>query len=422
LSTALVTRPAPAPARKRIGALRRTSPGRLQLLTAVLVTVGLLTGLVAGLTGYATSSGTTDLGNRAQPLLVEAETIYAALADANTTANQAFLAGGLEPAALTRRYDDDLTRATTALASAARRTPEGGDAADAIAALTTGLTRYAALVATARADNRQGLPVGASYLSAASRSNESLLTEAQSLFRIAQREVNDGYADARSAVWLTLLFLLLLVLLIALVAGQRYLSRTTRRTFNVPLVAATALTLVLTLAAAGLLAKQNTHLHTADTDGSRPASQLAEARILALRERGDEALTLAAHNSDAKDSKFAEADTALTAALDNDFLPDGTRADYAAYVAAHKLIRKRDTGGDYRGAVELAVGVPTSTTFEKVDTGLGTALTERKEVFTDQIGRAGRGLGLLTVLGPLLALIVCALAVAGIRARLEEYR
>ena len=41
------------------------------------------------------------------------------------------------------------------------------------------------------------------------------------------------------------------------------------------------------------------------------------------------------------------------------------------------------------------------------------------------VGRSlssGRRVGLLTVLAPLLALIVCLLAVAGIRTRLEEYR
>jgi hypothetical protein len=418
----MVTRPAPAPALRRIGALRRTSPGRLQLLTAVLVTCALLSGLVAGLTGYATSSGTTDLGNRAQPLLVEAETIYAKLADANTTANQAFLSGGLEPAELTQRYDDDLTQATTALASAARRTAEGSDAGAAITAITTSLALYTAQVATARADNRQGLPVGASYLSAASQTNVKLLAQSQRLFQIAQQEVTDGYANARSAIWLTVLFLLLLVLLIALVLGQRYLSRTTHRTFNVPLLAATVLTLILALGTAGLLISQHRHLHRADTEGSRPAAQLAEARILALRERGDEALALAAHTGDAKDSKFIETDKVLTAALTNDFLSDATRADHAAYVAAHQKIPALDSGGDYEGAVKQAVGPVTTAAFENLLGDLGGALDQRKAAFTGQIDDAGRGLGLFTVLGPLLALIIAALAVAGVRARLEEYR
>ncbi len=434
MSTVLVTRPTPGtpdPARtprrsrglvRRVGALRHTSPGRLQLILTALITLGLLTGLVAGLTGRATSAATTELANRNQPLLVEAETIYSGLADANTTANQAFLSGGLEPPELTRRYDADLTQATTALASAAGRTTEGSDAAAAISALTSGLPQYSALVATARANNRQGKPVGSSYLSAASALNESLLAQAQALFRIAQSQVNDSYGTARATGWLIGLFLLLLALLLALVVSQRYLSRTTRRTFNVALVTATVFTLVLAAASGGLLANQHTHLRHAEADGSAPAAQIAEARILALRERGDEALTLAAHSSDKQDSKFTVTDGELTTALGNSFLPAATGTAYSAYVTLHRKIRGLDTDGDYEGAVDLAVGPDTTTAFEKFNSDLGTALTQRKAAFADQIGQADTGLDWLTALGPLLALIICGLAAAGIRARLEEYR
>ena len=95
----------------------------------------------------------------------------------------------------------------------------------------------------------------------------------------------------------------LLTLLLIASAGrsdghaQRYLSRTTRRTFNIPLVAATAVTVVLALGAGGVLLAQRAHLRAAEADGSTPVALLAEARILALRERGDEALTLAARGS-----------------------------------------------------------------------------------------------------------------------------
>jgi len=101
LSTAQLDRAAPTVAAApggvlhRVGRLRRTSPGRLQLFLAQLLALGLLTGLVAGITAASARGGTDDLGERAQPLLVEAETIYSALADADTTAAQAFLAGGL---------------------------------------------------------------------------------------------------------------------------------------------------------------------------------------------------------------------------------------------------------------------------------------------------------------------------------------
>ncbi|RZU48504.1 hypothetical protein EV385_0221 [Krasilnikovia cinnamomea] len=418
---------------RRVGALRHTSPGRLQLILAALLTLGLLTGLVSGLAARAAQTGTADLGGRAQPLLIEAETIYSKLADADTTAAQAFLAGGLEPTTLTARYDDDLRLATAALASAARRVPAGSASADAVHELATGVARYAALVATARANNRQGLPVGAAYLSAASTLNrDTLLPQAQTLFRTAQDEVDAGYGDARSSVWVTLLVLLMATLLVTLLLAQRYLSRTTHRTFNLPLVAATVVAAVLALGAGGLLAHQRAHLHNADTDGSAPVARLAEARILALRQRGDEALTLVARSGKgAYEDDFGAADRQVHELLDQlaveldgpaaSAVGDATRL-LTAYGAAHRKVRALDDDGDYDDAVDLAIGDDTSSTFGAATGAIGAAMDDRKAAFTAEIGTAGRGLGVLAVLGPLLALLVCALAVVGVRPRLEEYR
>ena len=423
MSTALAARPAPG-LLPRFRGLRHTTPGRFQLIVAVLIVLGLAAALATGLTGRATAAGTGDLGDRAQPLLVQAEAIYSGLADADTTAAQAFLAGGLEPAALTQRYNTDLDQATGALAEAARLAPEGSRAAGAVRAIAAALPRYTALVATARADNRQGLAVSSSYLAAAADLNRTaLLPEAQTLFRIAQSEVSDGYRDAASTGWVTVLVLALLALLAALLLAQRHLSRTTHRTFNLPLVAATALTLLLGLGAALVLVRQGTHLGRAEDTGSAPAAQLAEARILALRERGDEALTLAARGGEDKNEQdFQAASRDLTTALDNGYLADQAKQAHASYLALHKQVRELDNGGNYDDAVKLAVGTETGTAFTTLTGDLGTALDQRKAAFTDEIGAAGRGLGLLTVLGPLAALAIAALAAAGVRARLEEYR
>lgn len=436
MSIAQLDRPAPDATLSRVARLRRTSPGRLQLIMAVLVALGLLAGLVAGLAANSARSGTDDLEGRAQPLLVEAETIYSALADADTTAAQAFLAGGLEPTALSRRYSDDLDRASTALTSAARRVPDDSRSAGAIRTLSAGVARYSALVASARANNRQGLPVGSAYLSSASTLNrETLQPQAQTLFRTAQNEVDGGYGNARSTVWVTLLMLLLIGLLAALLYAQVHLSRTTRRTVNLPLAGATALTLLLIAGSFALFAAQRAHLGDADRDGSTPVALLAEARILALRERGDEALTLAARSGrgpyeddfdtvsgrlGGPNGLLSRASSATTGAAFT--AVQAARAKHATYVEQHGEVRALDDAGDYDGAVALAIGAPANRTFTGLTDDIGSAVEDRKSAFTAEIDDAGRGLGLLTLLGPLLALVVCALVTAGIRARLEEYR
>ncbi|GAB2576415.1 hypothetical protein Aab01nite_13080 [Paractinoplanes abujensis] len=441
MTTALAARPAPITERKaglvrRVSGLRHTSPGRLQLLIAVLVGFGLLSGLLAGVAGASARAGTSDLGDRAQPLLVESEAIYAALADADTTAAQAFLAGGLEPSALTRRYDADLERATTALTSAARRTPEDGRAAEAVRNLSAGVAQYSALVATARANNRQGLPIGSSYLSEASRLNrDTLQPQARELFQGAQDEVEDGYSAAGALGWVALLMLSLLILLITLIVTQRYLSRRTQRTFNVPLLAATGLTLVFTIGAIGILAVQQARLDRAANQGSGPMASIAQSRLLTLQARGDEALTLAAR---AGSGPYEQDFTSVEARLNQRGGPMVNQYDeldpqlgrtmqrassqFQKYAAIHKDVRALDDNGEYDKAVALAIGPQTTKVFEDLRGDLDSALENRKAFFTSEIDRAGSGLTLLAVLGPLLAVAICIFAFAGLRARLEEYR
>jgi hypothetical protein len=424
------------PGLTRVAQLRQTTPGRLQLTLIGLLALGLLTGLLVFVTADETRSGTDDLGDRAQPLLVEAETIYSALADADTTAAQAFLAGGLEPAELTRQYEDDLARVSTALTAAARRTPEGSEPAEAVRALSTGVTRYAALVATARANNRQGMPVGSAYLSQASALNrETLQPRAQALFRIAEQEMSRGYGSAKSTVFVVLFALLLIGLAVALVRAQVQLSRTTKRTFNVPLLCATALTVLLGLISTGILVAQRSHLADADSEGSTPVTLLAQTRIFALRERGDEALALAARGSGGQYEKdFDTVSQRLSG-------PHGLLAVAAAsvdgqaerwvrsamekhdvYLGTHEQVRATDDKGDHDAAVDLAVGADNSATFRALTDDIGRALEDRKNAFDREVDAAGRGLGFLTVLGPFIALGICALVVLGLRPRLEEYR
>lgn len=418
----------PTAALRRFAGLRHTSPGRLQLLLVILLVLTTLTGLVAGLAARSATVGTADLRDRAQPLMVEAETVYSALADADSTAAQAFITGGLEPPALTRHYDEKLTAVATALTSAARRVPADSAAAGAIREINTGLGDYMALVATARALNRQGKPVGAAYLSTASQLNRNALQpQAQLLLSAARREAEVGYNNARSAGWLVLLVPLVVLLMAALVWTQVHLSRSTRRTFNVPLLVASALTLLVAVTCSVIFVHQWVRLADADRDGSGPVEALAEMRITVLRERSNEALTLAARagHGDLED-EFTRMAGGL--AFDARRLDDvrglmaTAESQHAAYLALHQRIRELDDGGDYEGAVRMAVGDETTKAFKEVTTTLGAAVADRAAAFDADVRSAGRGLGVLTVLGPLLAIGIGMSAAIGLRARLEEYR
>jgi hypothetical protein len=419
---------APRAALTRLSGMRHTSPGRLQLLLAILLVLAGLTGLTAGLAARSANVGTSDLRDRAQPLLAEAEIIYSSLADADTTAAQAFITGGLEPPGLTRRYDEKMAATATALTSAARRVPAEGRAAEAIRSISTGLGDYTALVATARAMNRQGRPVGASYLATASELNRNTLQpQAEILFDEARSEAQSTYDDARSTGWLMSVLTLVVILGAVLVWAQAYLSRTTRRTFNVPLLIATGLTLLMALIGTGVLAHQWTRLADADREGSAALEELAQRRILVLRERADEALTLAArsgHGPLEEDFKKLQERVSFSGKdLDAVGALMGTAQQrHDEYLDLHRRIRELDDGGKYEDAVKLAVSEESARTFDGLTAVLDEAMADRRAAFDDRIRSAGRGLGLLTVLGPLLALAVGVFAASGLRARLEEYR
>jgi hypothetical protein len=144
-----------------------------------LVILSLAWGVVSALTADQHASAAAQVVAVSEPLSLDAEQIYQSLSDADATAANAFLSGGLEPAAARQRYDADIAQAAIHIeaasaltgASAARTglsshpqnqaTAAGSATGDDLATLSAGLPVYTGEVETARADNRLGLPLGA---------------------------------------------------------------------------------------------------------------------------------------------------------------------------------------------------------------------------------------------------------------------
>src|SRR5690348_8411491 len=100
----------------RIAARARSTPGRLTALMILLVLLGLLAG-IASVVGVAQRGALVDrLRDNSGPQAVRAQQLYRSLSDADATAAAAFLAGGIEPAGLRQRYQDDIAAAGAALA------------------------------------------------------------------------------------------------------------------------------------------------------------------------------------------------------------------------------------------------------------------------------------------------------------------
>jgi len=428
---------------RRVPGWAATTPGRLQLIRAGLVVLAVLTGLLGALAAGAANRGTRQVAGATEPLLVNAETIYTSLADADATAAQAFLTGGLPPPAQTARYRDDVDLAGGQLALAAARAGGSGAAADAVHTLATQLPVYTGLVEAARANNRQGFPVGAAYLAEASQlSRTQLLPAAQRLFTEEQGGMASGYRTARASGRVLMAGLSVLVLFAALVLVQWSLYRRTHRVLNPPLVAAAVLTAVLAGVLGGVFAVQYGRLSQARSQGSDPVGVLARARIAALQERADEALTLvgrgngAAYETDFKDvhktlvgapgtvGLLPTAAAQATGAEQRQRVRDA-QAAATTYATVHQQIRALDDSGHYTDAVELATSggqAAAPAAFARLDGTLAAAVDAGQDRFSTLAGQAGSGLGLLVVFAPTVAVAAGVLAALGLRARLQEYR
>ncbi|MEV4438676.1 hypothetical protein AB0K09_06570, partial [Streptomyces sp. NPDC049577] len=223
----------------RLRAGATTEPGRLRAIGAALAGLLVVFGAVTAWQVTDRSAASDAVVERSQPLSADAADIYRSLADADTTAASGFLAGGQEPRAVRQRYENDIARASELLVKAAANT-EGSDAARRrIATLNDQLPVYTGLVEAARANNRQGLPLGGAYLRYASdRMRDDLLPAARGLYEAETGRLGEDYGHARSWPWASLATGVLA--LGALGWAQRRTYLRTHRVFNRGLVAATA--------------------------------------------------------------------------------------------------------------------------------------------------------------------------------------
>ncbi|HEX6360180.1 hypothetical protein [Actinophytocola sp.] len=432
-------RPAPVPERRgRVAELRelsRTTPGVLIKFTAALVVASVLVGVFTAISVQSRAQALDNLATRSGPLSVAAQDLYRSLSDADATSNSAFLSGGLEPAAVRTRYETDLAQAEDALAIAvaARDPADLADPDSPLSILSSQLTVYAGLVETARAYNRQGLPVGAAYQREASTlMREKLLPAAERLYDNETAALAED--QDRAAFQPVIEVMLGLALLVLLFYAQRFVRRRTQRRLNVGLVVATGATLVsllwVLIATIGVLGR----VETSRDEGSELTNALVDARVDGLAARRAETLTLVARGSGAAfEEAYGKARAALAGQLveaqslsaeSNSDVWGELRAaiiDESAWQQVHTQVRQADDGGDYTAAVQLANSAAAEQ-FDNVDRSLRDAIANTTAIFEREVSSASSALTGTVVGVILLALVTAAGAVIGIWQRLKEYR
>ncbi len=417
---AAASAPQGSSARKR---LSRT-PGKLQLLAALAVLACLLFGAMGLWAASLQATALADAGGHATQV-AGVESVRSTLVAADADATNAFLVGGLEPAGERAAYDQQIEEAATSLAVLA-----GQDAADAetLGQVNADLAEYSALVAQARANNRQGFPVGAAYLEQASNTLRTEILPALDRLIVANaNRAADAFALARGAAWI---LATAVVILVALIIGQIWIARRTHRYLNLGLLGASVIVLVAGLVAAGILGGANSS--AASVRRGPYAATLASSQAFALANdaKSMESFTLIKRGSgqayeDAYGRAVADANQRLDRARAQGVIDDAAGKHLRTWQTLHREIRAADDAGNWDRAVSLATATGAGTSTEAFD---AYAKTAREDIAgnsartVDRLDDARSGVTLAGWLMLLAGILAAAFAWRGVGARLKEYR
>ncbi|HZA72347.1 MAG TPA: hypothetical protein VE476_05480 [Propionibacteriaceae bacterium] len=399
-------------------ARRMDTPSRLRLLSLGVVVTGVLTGVVGALVfsalAYSLARAEADTAQ-----LVRVQQIQTNLLIADATATNAFLIGGLAPPAQRAQYDAALTETSALIVQAAQAQPAD---ADALAALNQQVVAYAGAIEQARANNRQGLPVGSQYLRSASA---QLRAEAMP---IADNLVsaNAHRAEDRMETWIGLVFVIFAALtLTAFIVGQIWLANRFRRTFNRGMLLGSVLLLILLAGGVALLLNLNGAVGSIRTGSFADVNTAASARIEASNAKSNESLTLIARGSGAAfESAWQNSSTSVTADLER-LGGSAPTAEWNTYRDVHTEIRALDDGGEWDKAVALATGTgpeSANTAFNAFDARLADTLDQSSRESAAGLSGQQPALIIAAILSLLGGLAVALLARSGVAARLGEYR
>jgi hypothetical protein len=414
----------------------------LRLLLTAVVLLSLAWGALTAFAVNQYSSAASSVVAVREPLSLDAQQIFRHLSDADNTAATAFLAGGLEPPAARQRYLADVQAAGTEIENATAQGGGtlGGASAD-LATLSEDLPVYAGEIETARADNRQGFPVGAAYLREASDLMRStLLPAANDMYAAENASLTSTSAQATGLPLVVVTIAIGLGIVIVLVWVSRWLLRRTQRVLNAGLLLAGAAAVISLAWLAVAYAGARSDLLNAQARGSAPVEALARADIAALQAHADESITLIDNGGDdTYQTAYLHQQRALgpgpgtlltlaeTAATGSQASGGATAAvrDAQSWYAAHAKLRTLDDNANHAAAVQSALGSgpnDAGTAFTKLSADFATGITAGQATFA---ASASAGADAFTGLEPVVIAAALVMAVGcawGLSRRLAEYR
>ena len=421
--------------------------------------------LVGGLMLEGAHVALKTVGNDTAPSIIAAQEISSALADLDANAANYLLGTKVHQDAATAAVEKQRVVVTNGIVAAAKNITYDAEY-EPIKKLADQLGRYLELYGQMkyRKDTGDGAGAILIYNSATDLVHQEMLPAAAALDKVNFDSLKAEYAKQRrnSEGAEVIAGLIAAGLAFVLIRAQIFLARKMRRMFNLPLLAATVVTVVFGLYLVTRIAAAREDLRVAKEDAFDSIHALWQARAVAYDANGDESryLFFVGPRSAAFDQAYKDKVKKLTtmpqpesfimtalAKLRTDAVPSaykGYFADelrnitfpgegpaalevvraFAAYDKIDTKIRALELGGKHADAVDLCIGAgdgKSNAAFDRFDAALLKVIEINHTQFKDTIDTGEDALSTAAKMLPLASLLIAVLGLLGLRPRLREY-
>lgn len=409
-----------------------TTPGRI-------LTIGIVLAALGGVSAFATSTTInhrqqvlTTVLNHTEPLSFAAGRLYTTLSVADAAAATAFIAEA-EPPPVRQRYEQAITDAAVAVTRASSGLTDE-PLVQLLGRINAELAVYTGLIEIARTNNREGNPVGSSYLSEASGLMQStILPDAARLYTATSQRV-----DVETTASTQIPAPVIMVVGATVVFGafsHRWLARRTRRRINPGLVVGALAILVMVVWVGTALTISTTASRSAKDTAAESLKTVTNVAITAQQARADETLSLIRRGDEEKRKQsFYQRIDSMHRMLDQ-YMSRSDAVDKADLEGADQLLLRwrqandRITSyisvGNYRAATQVALGSSeedSTPAFDKLEDELVKAMDQGRIHLRNDVINARSGLSGAQVGGVVLSLGAAIAVALGLWPRLKEYR
>jgi hypothetical protein len=409
-----------------------TTPGRILTIGIVLASLGVASAFATSTTINHRQQVLTTVLNHTEPLSFAAGRLYTMLSIADAAAATAFIAQA-EPRTVRERYEQAITDAAVAVTRASSGLTDA-PLVELLGRINAELAVYTGLIEIARTNNREGNPVGSSYLSEASGLMQStILPDAKRLYDATSKRV-DTETTASTTFPAPVIFIITTTIVFG-VFSHRFLARRTRRRINPGLVVGALGILVMVVWVGTALTISTTASRSAKDTAADSLRTVTNVEITAQQARADETLSLIRRgDEEIRKQSFYQRIDSMHEQLDH-YMSRPDAVDKADLQGADQLlVRWRQANdrinayisvGNYRAATQVALGNgedDSTPAFDKLDEALVKAMDQSRTHLRSDVLNARSGLSGAQVGGVVLSLgAACAVAL-GLWPRLKEYR